>query len=60
MIDEPIDLDPQRILQLVAEENPQAFELARRRAIIERQNEIIAALMAASSTTNGEHEQVLS
>ena len=48
------DLDPARVLAIIREENPQAFELAVRRAIIERQREVIAQLHAATVTANGD------
>ena len=46
------DIDPARVLAIVREENPLVFELARRRAVIERQTEIITQLHAA--TVNGD------
>ncbi len=49
---EDIDIDPARVLAIIREENPQAFELAARRALIERQHEVIAQLHAA--LPNGE------
>jgi hypothetical protein len=53
------ELDPRRLLEIIAEENPPVFELARRRAIIERQAEVIAALHAATFASNGHAEEVV-
>lgn len=53
--EETVELDVARVLAIIQEENPQAFELAVRRHIIERQREVIAQLHAATlPSTNGE------
>ena len=52
MNDDDIQIDPAHVLAIVREENPLVFELARRRAVIERQQEIITQLHAA--TVNGD------
>lgn len=51
-MDEDIEIDPNRVLEIIQQENPMVLEMARRRAIIERQNEIIVALHSA--TLNGQ------
>lgn len=53
-----VDIDPMRVLAIIREENPQAHELAMRRAVIEAQQEALTRLAAAAATTNG-HEEVL-
>ena len=56
MNEDGIQVNPGRLLEIIQEENPQAFELALRRAIIEQQRSVIATLHAATmSTPNGEH-----
>lgn len=42
--DNSINIDVNKVIEIIKEENPQVFELAVRRAVIEHQNEVIAGL----------------
>lgn len=45
----PLQLDTSRVLEIIREENPQAFDLAVRRATIEAQERLIEELRAELS-----------
>lgn len=47
-----IEIDAAKLLAIVRDENPLVYELAVRRAVIEQQREVIAALTAATASSD--------
>lgn len=51
-MDEDIQVQPERLLEIIQQENSMVYQLALRRAIIEQQRQVIETLHAA--TVNGQ------
>lgn len=47
-----LNVDAGRLLAIIQQENPQVYELALRRAVIEHQREVIAMLQAVNTSAD--------